>query len=243
MRNVGSRGGSAVPSNLRGAMLKRRVPPLEAEAINVNRGMCCGFSRASFFGAIPNPVNIFKLREGKSVGIRPGETLWSKDNPRQLEWGSLDDVVMGGASRSSFDGALWEGTVITNGGGFVGIRTRALEPAYDVSACSGLRLRVRGGDGQRFKLFIRDSYDWNGIAWSYSFDTGTLFPGGQVEVSARFDEFVPTLFARRVPGKRFDTTQLTTFQVTLSKFEYDGDLNPNFRPGDFSLEVLSIETF
>jgi len=206
-------------------MLKRRVPPLEAEAINVNRGMCCGFSRASFFGAIPNPVNIFKLREGKSVGIRPGETLWSKDNPRQLEWGSLDDVVMGGASRSS------------------GIRTRALEPAYDVSACSGLRLRVRGGDGQRFKLFIRDSYDWNGIAWSYSFDTGTLFPGGQVEVSARFDEFVPTLFARRVPGKRFDTTQLTTFQVTLSKFEYDGDLNPNFRPGDFSLEVLSIETF
>lgn len=33
------------------------------------------------------------------------------------------------------------------------------------------------------------------------------------------------------------------FQVMLSKFEYDGGLNPNFREGDFSLTLSSIEAY
>lgn len=196
---------------------------------------------AAYFGALPNPLSIFGGGDSKgSTGVQPGDVLWSDSNPRKLQWGSLDDVVMGGASRSSIVGNTWRGTVIEEGGGFAGIRIRALEPALDVSSCSGLRVKVTGGDGQRFKLIIRDDYDWNGIAWSYTFDT---LPGADVEVMAAFKDFVPTKFARSVSNEKFNTAQLTALQFTLSKFEYDGELNPSFKPGDFSLKLKSIEMY
>lgn len=197
---------------------------------------------AAYFGALPNPLQLFSNRGGPPLKISPGDKLWSPENPLRLEWGNLDDVVMGGASRSAIDGTVWKGTIITEGGGFAGIRTKALEPALDMSGCIGIRVRVKGGRGQRFKLIIRDDYDWNGIAWSYSFDTQTLF-GDTVEVSAPFESFVPTKFARTVSNVRFNRKQLTTLQVTLSKFEYDGGLNPSFQDGDFELELQSIEAF
>ena len=50
-------------------------------------------------------------------------------------------------------------------------------------------------------------------------------------------------FVRTVPGQSFNTNQLTAVQLTLSKFSYDGELNPNFREGSFSLQVESISTF
>lgn len=199
---------------------------------------------AAFFGALPNPLNAFSPNPG-SKQIKAGETLWSAQNPKSLVWGPLDDVVMGGASESFLKGTTWKGTIVTEGGGFAGIRTQPIKPAFDVSSCAGLKVRVKGGDGQRFKLIIRDSYDWNGIAWSYEFDTQTLLPSmdGIVEASAPFTEFVPTLFARRVPNRHFDKFQLTAIQITLSKFGYDGARNPNFKAGSFELEVVSIETY
>lgn len=33
------------------------------------------------------------------------------------------------------------------------------------------------------------------------------------------------------------------FQMMLSKFEYDGQLNPNFKEGPFSLTISSIEAY
>lgn len=198
---------------------------------------------AAFFGALPNPLSIFS--PGGSTKIPPGETLWSSKNPKSLVWGPLDDVVMGGASESFLTGTKWKGTIVTEGGGFAGIRTQPIKPAFDVASCTGLKIRVKGGNGQRFKLIIRDSYDWNGIAWSYEFDTQSLVPSldGLVEASAPFTEFVPTLFARRVPNQVFNKEQLTAIQLTLSKFGYDGALNPNFNAGNFELEVESIETY
>eukprot|EP00435_Cladocopium_sp_Y103_P034263 s1329_g8.t2 len=200
-----------------------------------------GSSTAAFFGALPNPLNAFSPNLG-STQIKAGETLWSAQNPKSLVWGPLDDVVMGGASESFLKGTTWKGTIVTEGGGFAGIRTQPIKPAFDVRSCAGLKVRVKGGDGQRFKLIIRDSYDWNGIAWSYEFDTQTLLPSmdGIVEASAPFTEFVPTLFARRVPNQQFDKSQLTAIQITLSKFGYDGALNPNFKAGSFELEDASF---
>ena len=60
---------------------------------------------------------------------------------------------------------------------------------------------------------------------------------------APFPAFVPTLFARSVPGKKLDTRAINTLQLTLSKFEYDGALNPAFTEGAFRLELESIEAF
>jgi len=153
---------------------------------------------------------------------------------------------MGGVSESSFDviggTGRFAGFVSTdNNGGFCGVRSKAVTPALDLSIYTGLRLRVRG-DGNRFKCIVRDSFDWNGIAWAQSFDT---VAGAEefVDISLPFSQFVPTLFARRVPGAVLDTSRINTVQFTLSKFEYDSALNPNFNEGRFQLCIDEIAVF
>jgi len=123
-----------------------------------------------------------------------------------------------------------------NNGGFAGCRTLPFSPPLRLSAFRGLRLRVRG-DGQRYKLIVRDDYEWNGIAWAFSFDTRA---SEWVSVDAPFSDFVPTRFARKVLGATLKTDSITTLQFTLSKFEYDGKLNPSFRTGSFSLEIEEV---
>lgn len=80
-------------------------------------------------------------------------------------WGELDDVVMGGVSSSEVvaaDGrAFFRGAVSTsNNGGFASVRT--LNNPMDLSAYSGIRLRVRGAMDRaaRFKLILRDEEAW-----------------------------------------------------------------------------------
>jgi hypothetical protein len=51
-------------------------------------------------------------------------------------------------------------------------------PFKDASACRGFVLKVKG-DGKRFKFIARDDTEWNGIAWSTSFDT---IAGKDIEV-------------------------------------------------------------
>lgn len=161
----------------------------------------------------------------------------------------LDDVVMGGVSESTFDNEArrWSGTVSAlNSGGFVGIRSKTLSPPRDVSATNGVELRVRGGGGMRFKMVLRDSTDFNGVAYSASFDTNRALPfvGLQPQtVRIPFEQLVPTIFARTVPDKSFDPQRLVAIQFALSKFEYDGALNPRFKEGDFELEILDVGFF
>ena len=136
-----------------------------------------------------------------SEQLKPGTIVWSRDtNLRGLEWAPLDDVVMGGASESSikignvFDGQ-WKGIVTTaNNGGFAGIRTRTLAPGLDMSACRGLILTVKA-DGQRYKFIGRDDEEWNGIAWSLSFDTDA---NKVLNVKIPFTQLKPTKFAKTV---------------------------------------------
>jgi len=180
----------------------------------------------------------------RSIG--PDGLIWSKSRLDLLEWGSLDDVVMGGASQSKFsvvqDVGVWAGTITTeNNGGFAGCRSRAVTPALDLSSFKGIRLRVKG-DGKRYKLIVRDDYNWNGIAWAFFFDTAADASDWQ-DIEAPFNECVPTLFARRVPGVRLNSRSITTVQLTLSKFEVDTQLNPKFDSGPFRLELQSVQAF
>ena len=198
---------------------------------------------AAFFNAPPSPGELLKRVLTPSPALSRDGQLWSAERPELLEWGPLDDVVMGGVSRSTFvtgsSCATFSGVVTSeNNGGFVGCRTRALRPALDLRRFEGLRLRLRG-DGNRYKLILRDDYAWNGIAWAFSFDTSKELQ----TIEAPFPAFVPTLFARSVPGKKLDTRAINTLQLTLSKFEYDGALNPAFTEGAFRLELESIEAF
>lgn len=103
----------------------------------------------------------------------PPVVLFDPSSPELTPpFGPLDDVVMGGASSSSFDilagagegggpAAVFCGNVSTaNSGGFVSVRTRNWEPTpADCSGAAGFELRVFG-DGQRYKLFVRTEPGW-----------------------------------------------------------------------------------
>ena len=160
-------------------------------------------------------------------------------------WGALDDVVMGGVSSSSFQlrdkAALFSGKVSTaNSGGFTSVRTRNFQPPMNLADYTGLELRVQG-DGQRYKFFIRDSDAWDSIGYAYAFDT---IPNQWITVRVPFAEMTPVFRAKTVlNAASLKTDRIYSFQLMLSKFEYDGALNPHFTPGEFRLWVQSIGTY
>lgn len=200
---------------------------------------------AAFFNG---PVEVLRrLAPTKPSPPRRDGLIWSADQPSLLEWGPLDDVVMGGVSQSTFaverGCGVFSGTISTeNNGGFAGCRSRAIVPALRLSDFSGVRLSVRG-DGKRYKLIVRDDYSWNGIAWMYCFTTADGGEDEWQEVEAPFADFIPTLFARRVPGAVLKTDSITAVQLTLSKFELDTELNPRFGTGPFQLELRSVVAY
>lgn len=59
-----------------------------------------------------------------------------------------------------------------------------------------------------------------------------------------FDEFVPAFRAKTVKdGAKLDPSCVMSIQLMLSKFELDGELNPNFELGEFSLPITSIKGY
>lgn len=159
-------------------------------------------------------------------------------------WGSLDDGVMGGVSTSQAqwqEGLRFVGQVSTaNSGGFASIRTRNLEPPLNLSQWQGTVLQVQG-DGQRYKWILRDNPGWDSLAYCRSFDTNAALPS---LVRTSFREMVATRRARTVPdASPLNPTQLYSMQLMLSKFEYDGELNPAFNAGSFGLTVQSLGVY
>lgn len=204
---------------------------------------------ARFYNALTPRLPFFpKLNKDKKA-MNPNDLIWSNAtaaSKQNVQWGPLDDVVMGGVSKSSIEPGQpfqgkWTGfTSTANNGGFAGIRTKLFKTPLDCSKCTGVQMKL-AGDGQRYKLILRDDADWNGIAWSYSIDTQT---GKKTQVNIPFSEFKPTKFAKVLKDhKPFDKSQLTGIQLSLSKFEYDGGLNPSFKEGPFELNLDSIGTY
>lgn len=160
-------------------------------------------------------------------------------------WGALDDVVMGGVSESNIrlveNTALFSGNVSTaNSGGFASVRTRNFDPSINLSGYEGIELRVKG-DGKRYKFFIRSTTTWDGIGYAYSFDT---IYNMWITVRIPFDALTPVFRAKTVKtGEKIDTSNICSFQLMLSKFEYDGELNPKFEPGFFQLQVETIKAY
>lgn len=152
---------------------------------------------------------------------------------------------MGGASSSTIDNntGMWTGTVTeANNGGFVGIRSTPFENgvSLDVTNCKGVELRLRKGGGNRFKLVVRDSTEFNGVCWSSEFDAVEK-KGGVIRIP--FAKQVPALFGNTVSGKKFDDQNVAGFQLAYSKFEFDGQLNKNFQLGDFALQILELKLY
>eukprot|EP01031_Cornospumella_fuschlensis_P036121 gene36121-43804_t len=205
---------------------------------------------AGFYNSLLPKLPFLKSVNSDRIVLTPNTLVWDANQPEKsrvsLKWGPLDDVVMGGASKTdlepgqSFTGK-WTGIVTTaNNGGFAGIRTKFLSKPLDASSCTGLLLKVEG-DGQRYKFIARDDDNWNGVAWSKSFDT---VQGKTIEVKIPLDSLRPTKFARTVSSlDKVNKAQITALQFSLSKFEYDGALNPTFKEGSFQLIIKSIGTY
>ncbi|KAJ7000058.1 protein HIGH CHLOROPHYLL FLUORESCENCE PHENOTYPE 173 [Populus alba x Populus x berolinensis] len=202
------------------------------------------------FVGMRNLINAVK----GSVGLRNGKLLFGcEDNGfRDLAWGALDDVVMGGVSESTFiidttggekggPAGLFKGVVsTTNNGGFTSIRTKNFSVPEDLSSYDGLELRLKG-DGRRYKLIVRTSRDWDTVGYTASFDTTE---GQWQSIRLPFSSFVPVFRARTVSdAPPFDPRSIVSLQLMFSKFEYDGKLNPTFVEGPFQLPVSSIRTF
>jgi hypothetical protein len=165
--------------------------------------------------------------------------------PLSQVWGALDDVVMGGVSASSLqqnpEGALFTGNVSTNNsGGFASVRTRNFEPPLNLGGATGLTLRVKG-DGKRYKFLMRDEDSWDSVAYACSFDTQK----DQWEtIHIPFSQLVPVFRAKTVKnGPSLNSSQIRSLQLMLSKFEYDGALNPHFEAGSFALIVQAIAVY
>jgi hypothetical protein len=160
-------------------------------------------------------------------------------------WGSLDDGVMGGVSASQVqwhEQGLWFGGQVStaNNGGFASIRTRNIDPPLNLGQWQGTVLSAQG-DGQRYKWILRDTPGWDSLAYCRSFDTDAESP---VTVRTLFREMVATRRARMVPdASLLNPAQIYSMQLMLSKFEYDGALNPAFQAGTFRLTVQRVSVF
>ncbi|MEM6518149.1 MAG: CIA30 family protein [Cyanobacteria bacterium P01_C01_bin.70] len=160
-------------------------------------------------------------------------------------WGAVDDVVMGGVSASGMTlipgYARFAGNVSTaNSGGFASVRTRNFEPPFNLQGWQGVRLVLRG-DGQRYKVIMRNSNSWDSRAYCYSVDTE---PDRWIVVDIPFSAFIATFRAKTQPAAPpLEANSICSFQLMLSKFEYDGDKNPHFHPGSFSLDVRSLGVY
>ena len=176
------------------------------------------------------------------------EILFDFANPTtdiKETWGVLDDVVMGGVSQSNIrlydNKAIFSGIVSTdNNGGFASVRTRNFNPPLDISEYEGIELRVIG-DGKRYKFITRCEGKWDGIGYCYSFDTVYNFP---TTIRIPFPDLIPVFRAKTVSDAGdFDSSKVYSMQLMLSKFEYDGGLNPKFEAGSFGLQIEYIKAY
>jgi hypothetical protein len=158
-----------------------------------------------------------------------GDVIWAAGASRNpFTFSALDDVVMGGASESTFDNntGTWRGAVTTaNNGGFVGVRSAPFAQALDMSSCNGFLVKLRGGEGRRVKGTVRDSTDFNGVCWTSSFNTKKSlnpFQGGKGATTVQsikipFDKQIPTIFAKSIPGQVFKKENIEGIQFAYSK--------------------------
>lgn len=186
------------------------------------------------------------------LGFEDGKAVLVPDAASAARWGALDDVVMGGVSESSIvfsqngaeDGGpalIFRGNVSTsNSGGFISVRCKNFDPPLNLRAYEGLRLRLYG-NGLRYKCIIRTDSGWDGVGWCRSFDTQA---DAWQTIDLPFSEFIPTFRAKTLrDGSRLDTASVCSVQLMLSKFEYDGELNPAFRPGPMQLPLESVKGY
>mmetsp|Transcript_25974 Transcript_25974/g.71539 ORF Transcript_25974/g.71539 Transcript_25974/m.71539 type:complete len:260 (+) Transcript_25974:62-841(+) len=196
---------------------------------------------------VPTPFS----RPAQRRMVQPNEFLWRTSDSNDFTFAPLDDVVMGGASSSQFfaKNGTWSGRVTdVNNGGFVGIRTTP-KFQWDLSNCRGVELTLRQQSSSdqpapktRLKVGFRDSTDFNGIVWTTSLDIASSSTKAK-KVKVPLDKLKPTKFAQIVSDVTFDKSNVVGMQLVYSKFEYNGELNPNFKVGQIEIELQEVRSY
>jgi monofunctional biosynthetic peptidoglycan transglycosylase len=132
-------------------------------------------------------------------------------------WRPVDDVVMGGVSRSTFEQAgagiaRFRGNVsLENFGGFASVRTPPRD--WDTARAQAFLLRVRG-DGKAYKFTVRTSDGFDGIQYQSRF---TATAGEWTDVRLPVDGFVATFRGRKVPfAASLDPAKVRAIGLTIS---------------------------
>eukprot|EP00929_Paragymnodinium_shiwhaense_P036316 TRINITY_DN19479_c0_g1_i1.p1 TRINITY_DN19479_c0_g1~~TRINITY_DN19479_c0_g1_i1.p1 ORF type:complete len:301 (+),score=35.19 TRINITY_DN19479_c0_g1_i1:99-1001(+) len=218
-----------------------------------------------FFRGSPWKILLPKFLQNPDKQVRRGSAAtdasateevvidWGKTDgmPVAESWGPLDDVVMGGVSLSRLsqteeDGNRWLSfcgqTSRANNGGFCSFRSRVFSPPFDLSTFDGLVFQARCKDGLRYKLQVRDNDGWDSVGWAIGFDT---LPNGQeTEVRLPFSSFIPNFRSQtKRDAQPLKKKEIYSIQFVLSAFEFDGDMNPRFKEGEFNLQLGAIRGY
>jgi NADH dehydrogenase [ubiquinone] 1 alpha subcomplex assembly factor 1 len=134
------------------------------------------------------------------VALLMASTLIDFDDAADVAlWRAVDDIVMGGVSRSTFRQAQpgvasFSGNVsLENFGGFASVRTPPRD--WDTAGATAFLLRVRG-DGHAYKFTIRTGDGFDGIQYQARF-TAPAETWTDVRLPVR--DFVATFRGRKVP--------------------------------------------
>ncbi len=148
-------------------------------------------------------------------------------------WAAIDDVVMGGRSRSRMDiergVAVFHGHVsLENRGGFASVRSAVA--LHDLSAYDGIELRLRG-DGKHYGLRLRDEAGFDGVNFQAPLDAvGPEWTTRRLP----FGEFLPSLRGRRLTAHPpLNLAAIRTFGLIIA----------GRQAGPFRLELAAIESF
>jgi NADH dehydrogenase [ubiquinone] 1 alpha subcomplex assembly factor 1 len=170
-----------------------------------------------------------------AAGERQTVAEFSPEDSNKLDWGVVDDGVMGGLSQGnreiSKDGILrFFGTLsLENNGGFSSLRTEAV--AMDWSGAEGLMLRVKG-DGRTYQLRLGTDAEYQGREMSFQ----ASFPTEKdkwIEVKVPFQRMAGTWRGRDLPDKIFDPAKIRRLGLQLS----------DQKQGPFELRVDWIRTY
>lgn len=170
-------------------------------------------------------------------------------------WERIDDVIMGGVSSSRLvldkeSGAVFEGRLREQGGGFCGQRMRLLAEPLDLSAFNGLYLDCDASDvdvkARVLKAALRTRQDRGEVVYQAAFK-----PAGRGRETIRlpFNSFRLVRGPRLVPGVPPLTASMTneTYQISLviSKFEVSdsGAALSTFREGPFSMRLFEVGAY
>lgn len=137
--------------------------------------------------------------------------------PSTCSWEAVDDRIMGGSSQSQpkyIDGIglRFSGDVsLENNGGFASIRSNTAQ--YDLSAYSGLILRLRG-DGKSYKLSLRTDHFFDGVSYQGRFTTEK---DSWQEISLLFADLTPTHHGIKLSTlPPMDAAKVTSFGLFIS---------------------------